>query len=112
MFYKNQLLSLVSNEYVTAPEQLWLVESIVGSTLFGEVLSKSKTLNDSFFELLFSRADTSFYLDAHETWLVGYNDELTRADYGPLTPISLLEAVRQFGLLAVEQAKEKTAVRL
>jgi len=112
LLFKNRILYLPANDYLSKPEQLWLVESIVGTDLVQKAVLGSKMLTNAFFERLLGQVSTTFYLSNDKAWLLSYDDELTRADFGPLTPISLLEAVRRYGLPAVEKAKEKTAIYL
>lgn len=112
VLYKNRLIDFKPNQYLAEPERLWQIESIVGSKALNNSLFVSKKINDRFIEALFENVPFSFYLDADETYLLGYNDELTQADFGPLSKISALAALRRYGVAALEQAKEKTAARL
>lgn len=110
--YKNQLLRFSTNSYLNEPEQLWLIESVVGVEALRKVLRSDKVVNNSFIESLFRTAHFSFYLSSDEAYLLGYDDELTQSDFGPLIKIDALVALQRFGIVALEQAKEKTVVRL
>lgn len=113
LFYNNQIVKFDStNKYLTNPEQLWLIESIVGKQKTQKALAINKTINSQFIESLFKNAPFSFYLSADGAYLVSSDDELTQLDFGPLTKISALAALQRFGLSALERAKEKTVVRL
>lgn len=112
VFYKNQLFRFNANNYLTEPEQLWLIESVVGSETLRNVLHSDKVVDNRFIESLFKAANFSFYLSSDDAYLLGYDDELTQSDFGPLIQIDALAALQRFGIVALEQAKEKTVVRL
>ena len=105
VFYNNQLIYFNSNSYLAEPERLWLLESLLGSKALQQALSSNGIINDYFIETLFEAVPFSFYTGVNETYLLGYNDELTQADFGPLTKIRALTALQRFGVAALEQAK-------
>lgn len=113
VLYHNQLVRFnPENKYLTGPEQLWLIESVIGTQTLDKALSIGKPIDNRLIENLFKKAPFAFYLSADKAYLVSSDDELTQLDFGPLTEISALTALQQFGVTALERVKEKTAVRL
>jgi hypothetical protein len=108
VLYHNKLLDFDTKQYIDEPEQLWLVESIVGSQTFTKSLSSTGRVTARFIESLFKSAPFSFYLSADGSYLLGNDDELTQLAFGPLTRISTLDALKRFGVSTLERAKEKT----
>ncbi|MVM32957.1 hypothetical protein GO755_23150 [Spirosoma sp. HMF4905] len=113
ILYHNQLIYFnPANKYLTGPEQLWLIESLIGTQILNKALSLGKLIDNRFIESLFKKATFTFFLSADKAYLVSSDDELTQLDFGPLTKISALTALQQFGVTTLERVKEKTAVRL
>ena len=113
LLYNNQLVTFnLNNKYLAGPEQIWLLESIIGKQAIQKTLTAKRIIDNPFIESFFKKAPFSFYLSADRAYLVSSDDELTQIDFGPLTEISALAALQQFGIAALERAKEKTVVRL
>lgn len=113
VLYNNRLLYFnPTNKYLANPEQLWLIESLMGTQALHQALSTGKTIDSQFIERLFAKAPFAFYLSSDEAYLVTSDDELTQLDFGPLTKISALTALQRFSIALLERAKEKTVARL
>lgn len=113
ILYHNQLIHFNPvNKYLTGSEQLWLIESVIGTQTLDKALTIGKPIDNRLIESLFKKAPFAFYLSADKEYLVSSDDELTQLDFGPLTKISALVALQQFGIAVLERVKEKTVVRL
>lgn len=110
--WKNILISFSPNEYVSSYEEIWRLESILGSEIVRDGLSKSHILNAEFIENLFIQAPYEFYVDQAERYLFSNYANLTEAKGGPLKPLTALETLQRYGLKRMEESKEKQYIRL
>ena len=92
--------------HITKPEDTWLITS------FFNIKIDYKFLEDSLVENLFKNADFNFFLNKRNDYLFTTTSELIEHDFGKLHPISAIEALKKFGLKRLEDAKEKSFVRI
>lgn len=95
-----------THNYVTKPEDAWLITS------FFNVKIDYKFLKDSLVENLFENANFIFFLNQNNDYLFIDTSELIEHDFGKLHPISAIEALKKFGLKRLEDAKEKSYIRI
>jgi hypothetical protein len=112
VLYKNRLIYFQPSVYLSDPLQIWKLNTIAGSQKFDEALFESRSINESFIEKLLDKLPFVLYLSDDKYYLIDDDNEVTRADFGCLTQISVEEAARRFGVAAVEEALEKTFVRV
>lgn len=102
------------NTYISNYKDIWQMESIIGAEVIERSLQKQKkpTLDTRFVERLFRQSSYSFYIDSSEKYLISVHNELMESDFGPLTQLTSLDALRRYGLRLLEESKEKGYVRL
>ncbi|QDK77857.1 hypothetical protein EXU85_04330 [Spirosoma sp. KCTC 42546] len=110
--WKNILISFSPNDYLSSYEEIWRLESILGSDIVRDQLSKSHVLNAEFIENLFTQAPYEFYIDQAERYLFSNYAKLPESKGGPLKPLTALETLQRYGLKRMEESKEKQYIRL
>lgn len=99
-------------KYLTQYNQFWFLESLLGSDIIKKALKRRGVVDDQLIERLFSKDKHLYYLNQNRSYLLATSNELLEFDFGTLIPITALEALQQFGLEKMEEAKEKLYVRL
>lgn len=112
ILWKNILINFMPNRYVQGYEELWRVESILGSDIVRNSLRKHHNLDASFIEHLFGQAPYFFYVNQQGTCLFSEYGDLSESNGGPLKRITALDALQRYGLKLIEESKEKLYVRL
>lgn len=93
--------------------ELWQLEVIVGTEKVAATLHHTGRLDETVLAKLLADVP-SLYTALRNTklYLVAYRNELTEADFDPMTEIKAFEAVKRFGLQKVEDAGEKVYTRI
>ena len=112
IYWKNILVDFVPNQYIQNYEEIWQIESILGSDVVRKGLSKYHILDANFIERLFSQAPYSFYINQPETYLFSDYGDISESNGGPLKQLTALDALQRYGLKLMEESKEKQYVRL
>ncbi len=112
LLWHNIRVDIKDTPYLIAPQDLWRLDSLIGSTNVSRVVRQHPQLDSELIEKLFSDAPFQLYGNADETFLLSTKNELMEADFGPLHAITPLDALKRFGLDMLETAKEKGYVRV
>lgn len=94
-------------------DKVWHLKILIGE----EDVDKAIEHNSGFLTgqaviKLIEQCDISFYISNDRQCLSVGNSELMERDFGPLTPISAIEALKHVGLAGLEEARERGSVCL
>jgi|GEM_PF-6430328 len=98
--------------YLETYTQLWWLEALVGSQTVMQHLKLTKRVDDRFVEELIEKYRGLYYLDEPQEFLFSTTSELLESDFGRLSSIKPIEALKRFGLEKMEESKEKVFVKL
>ena len=112
LLWKDILISFLPNDYVPGYEELWRLESVLGSDVVRDSLRKYRVLDANFVEHLFRKSTYAFYVNQTETYLFSDYGHISEENGGPLKQLTAFEAMQRYGLILLEESKEKQYVRL
>ena len=111
--YYSKIVVEKTNPYIQYPEDVWMLESLVGEKeVFEALIENQMQLTTSLIENLFEKSGLRLYTDKARTILTFSNFDLLRFDFGELELVDLLDSLKKYGIVALEEAKEKTYVKI
>lgn len=97
------------NEYISSAKDIWLLESLFGKKDFKVFMIRNQGyISTKAIEQLFEKSKTTFYVDSAHKILSSAKSEFLESQIGNLSEIPILEALKEFGLKKLEEAKEKS----
>jgi hypothetical protein len=113
IIWHNKLVRFVANQYIKKPDDVWLLDSVLGNYRVNRRLKQiNYHLHSETIEMMFMNISLSFYTAIDDTYLLSQKNELTEADFGPLRLVKAIDALKRFGLESLETAKEKGYINL
>lgn len=101
--------SFEPNEYITSAKDIWLLESLFGKKDFKIFMIRNQGyISTKAIEQLFEKSKIVFYVDSTHKILSSAKSQFLESQIGSLSELSIFDALKEFGLNKLEEAKEKS----
>ena len=103
IFIDKKEVKFMPSEYLKVPSDILYLESAFGTEFLKSALEDiGPEISKESIERLFENITDKLYLSNGNKYILAENNELLSSKYGPLSPISYLEALRSVGIKGID----------